>query len=59
MNILAEALQSFISTHATSTLKPHTAGNYQFTFHTFLLATDTDLSTFTTGRAHYSQFEYI
>ena len=29
--------------------------SFQFAFHTFLLAPDTDLSTFTTGRAHYSQ----
>ena len=31
----------------------HFAGNHQFAFHTFLPAPDTDLSTFTTGRAHY------
>ena len=33
----------------------HSAGNDQFAFHTFLLALDTDKSTFTKGRAHYSQ----
>ena len=33
----------------------HCAGNYQFVFHTFFLASDTDKSTFTTGRAHYGQ----
>ena len=33
----------------------HAAGNAQFAFHTFHLASDTDLSTLTTGRAHYGQ----
>ena len=38
----------------------HSAGNDQFAFHTFLLALDTDLFTFTKGRAHkYGQLILI
>ena len=33
----------------------HSAGNDQFAFHTFLLAPDTDLSTFTIGHTLYGQ----
>ena len=33
----------------------HSAGNDQFAFQIFLLAPNTDLSTFVTGRAHYGQ----
>ena len=33
----------------------HSAGNDQFNFHALFLAPDTDLSTFTTERAHYCQ----
>ena len=33
----------------------HLAGNDQFAFHTFILAPDTDLSTFTIGHALYGQ----
>ena len=33
----------------------HSAGNDQFAFKTFLLAPDTDQSTFNTGRAHYGK----
>ena len=34
----------------------HSAGNDQFALRTFLLAPDTDPSTFTTGRAHSNSF---
>ena len=37
----------------------NSTGNDQFTFHTYLLAPDTDLSTFTTGRVHYGQLIYL
>ena len=37
----------------------HSAGNGQFAFHTFLLALDTDESTFTTGRAYYGQLNAL
>ena len=37
----------------------HDAGNYQFAFHTFLLASDTDESTFIMGRAYYGQLNAL
>ena len=37
----------------------HSAGNGQFAFHTFLLALDTDESTFNTGRAYYGQLNAL
>ena len=37
----------------------HSAGNGQFAFHTFLLAPDTDESTFTTNRAYYGQLNAL
>ena len=33
----------------------HSAGNYQFAIHTFILMPDTDQSTFTMCRANYGQ----
>ena len=34
-------------------IMPHSAGTDQYAFHTFILVPDNDLSTFTTGRAHF------
>ena len=36
----------------------HSAENGKFAFHKFLLAMDTDYSTFTTDRGHYGQLIY-
>ena len=37
----------------------NSAGNDQFAFHTYLLAPDTDESTFASGRAHWCQLKFV